>query len=166
MPDRAEPHRVASPATEPDPYAADIYAADTYEADFYAWTQSQAALLRSRQFDALDLDNLIEEIESMGRQERRELVSRLRVLIAHRLKWEFQPARRSASWQATIREQRLQIDRLLAQSPSLKAYLPEAFEAAYPLGRLLAVQETNLDEATFPDRPPFDLEALRSEPIA
>lgn len=137
----------------------------TYDRDFYAWIQNQAVLLKERRFDALDVENLIEELETMGRQERKELVSRLRVLIAHWLKWHYQPEGRSPSWRATIREQQLQIDRLIAQSPSLKAFLPEAFNIGYELGLLLAIQETNLEETTFPEEPPFDLEAILSDQL-
>ena len=129
-----------------------------YEADFYAWTQHQAALLRSGQLRELDVENLAEEIESMGRQERRELVNRLRVLMAHLLKWRFQPDRRCASWEATIAVQRSDLDDLVADNPSLKPFLIEAFGKAYQSGRQLAIEETNLQPAIFPLEPPFDLD--------
>ena len=77
-----------------------------YEQDFYGWTQEQAALLRGGQLHALDIANLIEEIEAMGRSEKRELQSRLMVLLVHLLKWKYQPARRGRSWQLTIEGQR------------------------------------------------------------
>ncbi|MFP4103828.1 DUF29 domain-containing protein, partial [Coleofasciculus sp.] len=102
-----------------------------YETDYYAWTQQQAQFLQQQQWNCLDIVNLVEEIESLGRQERRELRNRLGVLLAHLLKWQFQPQNRSRSWLATIREQRFQVRQLLAESPSLKPYLVEAIELAY-----------------------------------
>ncbi len=121
-----------------------------YEADFYAWTQQQATLLRNREWNHIDLPNLIEEIESLGRQEHQELRNRLSLLIGHLLKWEYQPQRRSRSWLATIRTQRRDTLRLLKENPSLNSYLAEALEEAYENGRDLAMAETDLPEQTFP----------------
>ena len=84
-----------------------------YQADFYRWTQEQAKLLRNRQIEGIDWDNLAEEVEDMGRSEKRQLESRLEVLIMHLLKWQFQPGFRSRSWQLTVKEQRLRLDRLI-----------------------------------------------------
>lgn len=114
-----------------------------YEADFYAWTQEQAALLRDRQWSHLDLPNLIEEIESLGKRERQELENRLVILISHLLKWEYQPQKRSRSWLASIRIQRRDGRKLLKNNPSLKAYLPEATAYAFSNARDLAMGETN-----------------------
>jgi Domain of unknown function DUF29 len=94
-----------------------------YETDFYAWTQKQANLLRHQQWNQLDLCNLIEEIESLGKQQRAELRNTWSVLIAHLLKWEYQLEKRSRSWLNTIRIQRLDTLELLAENPSLKPYL-------------------------------------------
>jgi hypothetical protein len=91
-----------------------------YEEDFYAWTVDQARLLRTGELSTIDAANLAEEIESMGRSDRRELQSRLAVLTMHLLKWRFQPSARSRSWSATIEEQRLQIEQVFAESPSLR----------------------------------------------
>jgi hypothetical protein len=74
----------------------------TYQNDFYSWTQQQVALLKSKQFNKLDFDNLIEEIESMGISEKRELISHLTILLGHLLKWKIQPKKRSNRWRATI----------------------------------------------------------------
>ena len=93
----------------------------------------------------------------MGRQERRQLVNRLTVLIAHLLKWAHRPERRCASWEVTIKTQRNQIARHLKKHPSLKPYLPEAFEEAYDDGRSLALTETNLPPDQIPELPDFDL---------
>lgn len=125
-------------------------ASNLYETDFYTWTQEQASLLRDRQWSQLDLLNLIEEIESLGKQQRQELRNRLSVLIGHLLKWEYQPQRRSRSWLATIRVQRRDTLGLLKDNPSLKAYLEDAVTEAYENGRDLAMGETDLPEQTFP----------------
>jgi hypothetical protein len=121
-----------------------------YELDFYAWTQQQASFLQEEKWSCLDIPNLVEEIESLGRQERQELENRLGVLLGHLLKWEFQPDNRSRSWFATIREQRRRIMRLLEKSPSLQPYLPEALENGYQDALDLAVRETCLSYTTFP----------------
>lgn len=128
-----------------------------YETDFYAWTQEQASLLRKHQWSELDLLNLIEEIESLGKQQRQELRNRLSLLIGHLLKWEYQLQRRSRSWLATIRVQRLDVSELLEENPSLKPYLEEAVDKAYAKGVLLAVKETDLPSNTFPVECPYRL---------
>lgn len=128
-----------------------------YNTDFYAWTQEQAALLRNQQWSRVDLPNLIEEIESLGNQQRQELRNRLSVLIGHLLKWQYQPQRRSRSWLATIRIQRLDIAELLEDNPSLKPYLEEALQKAYPKGVELAVGKTDLPNRTFPAENPYSL---------
>lgn len=129
---------------------------DLYDKDFYAWTQEQASLLYSRQWSQLDLLNLIEEIESLGRQERRELINRLSILIGHLLKWQYQPQRRTRSWVATIAIQRLEIVELLKESPSLKSDLEEALQQAYLKAINLAVEETSLPKRTFPTECPYN----------
>ncbi|WP_164929036.1 DUF29 domain-containing protein [Gloeobacter violaceus] len=129
-----------------------------YEADFHAWTAQQAAAIRARQWERLDIENLAEEIESLGRAERRELESRLAILVGHLLKWQFQSGRRSNSWQATIDEQRRQISRRLAAQPSLKAHLVEAFQEGRQAGLRLAVQQTDLPYGHFPVECPYSLE--------
>ena len=98
--------------------------ATLYETDFYAWTQTQAAALHQANFDQLDITNLIEEIEDMGKSQQRQLESRLIVLLVHLLKWQFQPNQRSPRWEATIRIQRLELADLLADNPSLRPRLP------------------------------------------
>jgi hypothetical protein len=125
-------------------------ATNLYETDFYAWTQQQAALLQNQQWNHLDLLNLIEEVASLGKQQRQELRNRLSVLIAHLLKWEYQPQYRSRSWLATLRIQRRDVLRLLKDSPSLKPYLEEALKEAYENAKDLAMADTDLPEQTFP----------------
>ena len=131
-----------------------------YEEDFYAWTQEQAKLLRSRVWDSLDIENLAEEIESLGKQVRQELRNRLGILLGHLLKWEFQPNKRSKSWFITMRGQRREIRDLLDENPSLKPYLPEALQKAYKAGIDLAVRETSLTDENFPDECPYAIEQV------
>jgi hypothetical protein len=139
-------------------------ATNLYDQDFYQWTQQMAIALREGQWDQLDLENLAEEIESVGRSEKRELNSRLRVLLIHLLKWQFQSERRSHSWQSTITEQRIQLESVLADSPSLKGWVPDLLEVAYRQARIKAADETQLAIATFPDLCPYDLaDVLRSD---
>jgi hypothetical protein len=131
-----------------------------YETDFYAWTLEQARLLQLGDFKHLDITNLVEEIESLGKQERRELESHLGILIGHLLKWDYQPDKRSKSWRATIREQRRSAQKLIAQNPSLKPYLAEAIADAYESGKDLVVGETSLDYVDLPENCPYSLEQL------
>jgi len=135
-----------------------------YEQDFYAWANEQAALLRAGALAAADIENIAEEIESMGRGEKRELVSRLSVLLAHLLKWRFQPERRGHSWTYSIREQRLQLVRHMKDNPSLLARADEAMADAYESAVLTAAGDTGLPETTFPPISPFSFdEALDAE---
>jgi len=131
-----------------------------YETDFYSWTQEQASLLRNQQWSQIDLLNLIEEIESLGKQQRQELRNRLSLLIGHLLKWEYQSERRSRSWLATIRIQRLDVSELLEGNPSLKPYLEEALQKAYIKGVELAVKETEISRRTFPVECPYSLSQI------
>ena len=135
---------------------------DLYEQDFYAWTQAQAALLRTGQLAELDLEHVAEELESMGRRERQELIHRLAVLLIHLLKWQFQPNRRGRSWQLTIKEQRRQAARILQESPSLKARINEILSEAYGDAVIGAARETGLEETAFPGCCPFTLDQILS----
>lgn len=131
-----------------------------YETDLYAWARRNAEAIRAGRLGDVDLMNIAEELESMGRSERRALGSRLAVLMMHLLKWHYQPALRGKSWQATIKEQRRQVIKLLADSPSLKAQLPAMLLDVYEDAVLLAVAETHLDESTFPSTCPFTVEQV------
>jgi len=126
-----------------------------YEEDFYLWTVEQARLLRSGELSAIDAANIAEEIESMGRSDRRELKSRLIVLLAHLLKWRYQPDAQSRSWSSTIREQRQQIDLVLEDSPSLRPAVAQMLDQTYGIARERAAEETGLAEAAFPGTCPF-----------
>lgn len=129
-----------------------------YDADFVSWTRHQAELLRTGQFDRLDVDNLIDEVESLGKRDRRELFSRTTVLIAHLLKWHYQTDKRSRSWQSTIIEQREQVDLVLDDSPSLRPVLQTEFGRLYRRAVERAARETELPENTFPVECPYSIE--------
>ena len=134
-----------------------------YSTDFHAWTREQATLLKSGKLSEIDINNLIEEIESMGKNERRELKSRLVILIMHLLKWQIQPERQSNSWKATIETQRFQISELLEDSPSLKRELEAFVNAAYPKAKRFAVLETGLIRDSFPPECTYDVDDILHE---
>jgi hypothetical protein len=131
-----------------------------YDQDFLAWTEQQAQLLGSQQWVDLDLANLIEEVLSLGKQQRQEFRNRLAVLLCHLLKWQYQPKRQGRSWSATIQEQRLQLGILLSDNPSLKGSLDTLLVEGYQLGIQRAIKESNLDETTFPATCPFSFEQI------
>ena len=132
-----------------------------HDRDFYARTQNQAQLLRTGQFDVLDIQQIAEELEDMGRTEKRALESRLEVLIMHLLKWQYQPNLRSRSWQLTIREQRLRVQTLLEDNPSLQPYLSQRIDKIYRLAVIAAERETGLN--LFPETCPYGIEQILSE---
>ena len=121
-----------------------------YDRDFYAWTAEQAELLRERRFAEVDLEHITEEIESMGRSEKRELVSRLTVLLLHLLKWQFQPVRQGPSWRLSIATTRDALADHLEENPSLRAVLEASIGVAYRRARRNAAVETGLAEHNFP----------------
>lgn len=123
----------------------------TYETDFYAWLLKSAELLRRGQFAELDLEKIAEELEGMARSDKRQLINHLAVLLAHLLKWQYQPEKRSKNWQRTIREQRKRISLLLDDSPSLNYEIEEKLTDAYEIAVLSAANETGLDEDYFPE---------------
>ena len=137
--------------------------ANLYETDFYAWSNEQAALLRAGKLSSADIEHIAEEIESMGRGEKRELVSRLRVLLHHLLKWQHQPSRRGNSWRLSIANARDELDTHLRDNPSLKAKLEETVADAYRLARRDAAAETGLAETTFPPECPYSIEQMMAE---
>ena len=129
-----------------------------YEEDFYGWSMAMAGLLREKRMTELDFDNLIEEIESMGRSNFDQLTNRLAVLIAHLLKWQYQSALKGHSWFYTIREQRAKVKRIVSQNPSLKSRLDEAFSYAYKDAIYQAARETGLVDKVFPRQCPYTFE--------
>jgi hypothetical protein len=139
-----------------------------YHQDFYSWIYHNIELLRQSKFAEIDVETLIEELESMARGDRHELESRLIVLIAHLLKLEYQFKQltdlwqtwQGGSWRGSIREQRLRIAKQLKNSPSLKRYLPETITAAYPDAVEIAITETGLPKSIFPESCPYSIEQL------
>jgi hypothetical protein len=131
-----------------------------YDDDFYAWANEQAALLRCGKLADADIEHIAEEIESMGKTEKRELVNRLAVLLLHLLKWQYQPKRRGSSWEATIKIQRRDLAAHLTDNPSLTAKFPEAMAQAYGNAIIAAADETAMPEATFPTDCPWSFEQI------
>jgi hypothetical protein len=133
-----------------------------YEEDFYRWTQHQAALLRTEKWQDLDYINLAEELESLGKRDVRELESRLEVLVMHLLKWHYQPERRERgrSWRSTILEQRGRLQRLLAQSPSLRLQIPIMVAEGYTRTRQRTLAETQLAASVIPSTCPWSTEQI------
>jgi hypothetical protein len=134
-----------------------------YDRDFYAWANEQAALLRAGKIAEADLAHIAEEIESMGKTEKRELVSRLTVLLLHLLKWRFQPELRGTSWRLSVEEQRLQVASHFADNPSLKSLLNAAIADSYRLAVIGARRETGLDAAIFPATCPWSFDQMMND---
>ena len=133
-----------------------------YERDFYSWLMEQAHLLREGRFDALDRENLAEEIESLGREQFNKLESALRVLLTHVLKWDHQPERRSRCWVLSIEAQQIAIENVLSDNPGLKPRIPEAIARGYRSARVEAARETGLEKSAFPETCPYSFDELMS----
>lgn len=131
-----------------------------YETDFFAWTKEQSALIRAGRWSEVDVEHLAEEVEDMGKSEKRTLESRLEVLLMHMLKWQYQPERRGNSWRLTIKDQRRKLEKHLKENPSLKAALLEFVEDAYPSAIVAAVNEAGLDGNIFPADCPYSIQQI------
>jgi hypothetical protein len=131
-----------------------------YERDFYKWTENQIMFLKKKEFSKLDIDHLIEEIESLGRSEKRAIESYLSNLLLHLLKIHYQPAKHSRSWDNSIKHSKHKIGVLLKENPSLKRFLPTILEEAYFTARLNAISETGLKDEVFPETCPWRLNEL------
>jgi hypothetical protein len=131
-----------------------------YEQDFYSWIQQHIVLLKEARFNELDINHLVEELEDMGKSNKRELESRFIILIAHLLKWQYQVEMRSNSWRCSIIEQRVSINYLLKKVPSLKNAISESIVEAYPDAVEIAVAETKLPISTFPTECNYAKESL------
>lgn len=135
-----------------------------YERDYHLWLVHTAKLVAENRFAEIDIASLAEEIEDMGRSEKRAIKSNLRVLLAHLLKYKYQPDKRSNSWRVTIRKHRLRIKEAFQDSPSLKRYFDEVFDECYQNARAIIVDETGLEIATFNTQYPFSkVEVLDSD---
>ncbi|MEJ1160274.1 DUF29 domain-containing protein [Prosthecomicrobium sp. N25] len=136
----------------------------SYDGDYYAWTQDQGERLKAHRPEGLDWENLAEEVESFGRSQKREIESSLTVLLAHLLKWEHQPTRRSGSWRATIAELRDRIARELEDSPSLRGHPAGVLTAEYRLARMRAAADMGIAPSELPEDCPYSAgEALDPE---
>jgi len=137
--------------------------ATLYDQDFYQWALKNAELMRQGKLSEVDLENVAEELESMGRSERRQLENRLISLIMHLLKWQFQPERQSRSWKSTINAQRRGIERLLKASPSLKPMFSEVINEAYPYATRDFEDETEISRKKLPRECPYTPEQVMNE---
>ncbi|KJR41943.1 protein of unknown function DUF29 [Candidatus Magnetoovum chiemensis] len=145
---------------EPLEQAQSIKEQSLYETDFYQWALKTAELIRQSRFTELDIENIAEEIEDLGNNNKRELESRLDVLIMHLLKWQFQSNNRSKSWVSTITTQRKEIKRLLKNSPSLKYGKEVVIEEAFITATIQFEKETDISKKIFPETCPYSWEQL------
>jgi hypothetical protein len=134
-----------------------------YEKDFYGWALHNAELLRQGRLSEIDIEHIAEELESTGKRDRRELTSRFKILLAHLLKWQYQPKYRGRSWQRSVDEQRSEIIDLITDNPHLKNYISQSLIDAYPKAVKLAVKETRLSTNSFPLECPYSLENILAE---
>ena len=134
--------------------------APTYESDYAAWLDRQVTLLKADRWSEVDKENLIDEVESLGRSEFKSFVSSFEIVIAHMLKWDVQAERRSNSWIGSIAEHRTRIDHELIDSPSYKARIVEAIDRAYRPARARAARETDLPLKAFPEDCPYDWDTI------
>jgi len=131
-----------------------------YDTDFYGWTEQQAELLRAGKLVQSDIIHIAEEIEDMGKNLKRELESRLKILFIHLLKWQYQPCYRGNSWRYSIEEQRAELADHINDNPSLKPKLPEAMQRGYKYAVNGAAKETGRSKTTFPATCPWSFEQI------
>jgi Domain of unknown function DUF29 len=129
----------------------------TYDSDFHLWSQTQAAAIREGRFAEIDLENVAEEIESLGKSDKREIESRLEVLLLHLLKWQFQAQKRKNGWHGSMVEARLRVTGLIEESPSLKSFPEQKLVRSYAAARRRAAAETGLSIKRFPAECPYTL---------
>ncbi|MEN8447773.1 MAG: DUF29 domain-containing protein [Cyanobacteria bacterium J06555_13] len=134
-----------------------------YSTDFDTWTDQTAQLLREGRWEEIDTEHLIEEVEDLGKRDRRAVVSQLIRLLLHLLKWQYQPERRSDSWLDSITDARVQIELAFEDSPSLKNYLAEQVDTCYQRARRQAMQQTGMTTSTFPTACPYTLSQCLAE---
>jgi len=137
--------------------------ASLYELDFYRWIQHQVETLRGRKFSELDLENLIEEMEAVGRSEKRSLIGSLSLVLMHLIKWQYQPDLRSKSWMFTIRNQRDEVIAILEDSPSLKSFVETAIERAWKKALIEAEKETGIENERFPPTCPWTFDEFMND---
>lgn len=127
-----------------------------YNQDFYTWAKHQANMIRLGCWGEVDIENVVEELESMGKQQKHNLISFLKQLIMHLLKWKYQKEKRSNSWINTIENQRQEIEYLMEESPSLKSSYDECVQKAYKFAVKMASAKTGLNKRIFPEQNPFE----------
>lgn len=133
-----------------------------YDTDILLWSEKQVSLLQSKKFNQLDLENIIEEIESLGKSERDSFLSSIRLIIQHLLKWEYQPELRSKSWKDTIDRERLNLIDYLEDTPSLVRYWDD-LSKPYNSAKRRAAKETEKDISDFPESCPYNKEQIESD---
>ena len=131
-----------------------------YDIDYKLWLSEQIANLQCQKWDSLDIPHLIEELVALNRSNKRELYSYTVVLLAHLLKWQYQPLMRTGSWEASINNSCKRMARLFKDQPSLKSYLPEILQEAYEEAKVWAHTETKLDITLFSPNSPYSVQAI------
>jgi Domain of unknown function DUF29 len=137
-----------------------------YDSGFYSWSLEQARLVRAGEWTRVDIENVAEEIESLGREQLSKLESAFCVLLMHLLKWDHQPRKRSRSWALSIKTQRIDVEDVLADNPGLKPRIDEAIGRAYRKARIEAARETGLDEPVFPHACPYSFDDIMTREIS
>ena len=136
---------------------------EVYLTDFNSWIDQTAQFLRERRWHEIDVEHLIEEVEDLGKSERRGIASQLTRLLLHLLKWQYQPQRRSDSWLDSVTDARTQIELAIEDSPSLKNYPAEQLEASYQRARRQAAKQTKILISVFPEKCPYPLTLVLDE---
>lgn len=158
-----KPKKTAKIVVKPSPMSISAPTQSIYDMDFFKWTETQADLLRNEAFDKVDMENLIEEIESLGRSEKNTLRSHLANFFMHLLKVDYQPDKHTRSWDLSIRNAKHKSNITLRDNPSLKSKLTEIIEDAYISARLDAAKETGLKLEKFPEECPWDVLKILKE---
>jgi hypothetical protein len=136
-----------------------------YDRDLYTWAVEQAALLRAGKVAEADARNIAEELDDVGNEQYDKLESALRVILLHLLKWDYQPERRSRSWQASIKVQRNHVRKVLRKNPGLRPLVEEAIKEAYADARLETAGEIDRDESAFPEQCPYPMGVIMDRPV-
>jgi Domain of unknown function DUF29 len=140
-----------------------VHVVSLYDQDFCLWAEQTAQLLRTREYGAIELEHLIDEVEDMSRSEKRALLSNARVVLLHLLKYQYQPEKRSSSWLSSIREHRTRLHDIFKASPSLRGYFQAMFDECYQNARKQAADETGLPLQSFPIESPFAVDDCLNE---
>jgi hypothetical protein len=138
----------------------DLPSAGLYDADFFRWTEEQGRVLRELRPSKIDWENVAEEIETLGRSDKRAIESNLNVILLHLLKWRSQVDQRKSGWRSSIAEHRVRVRKLIDESPSLRSHPAEVLEDEYRLARMKAADETGQSEGHFPRSCPFTIEQV------